>query len=161
MKNVSPLRGKGDGCPSSEGNRSLSHPGSSQKLESRMLRKRARPGSEGDGWKRVVVSIPRQPSTLLLAGYRPLLSLAVCFLHSRCAISESHACGCHSISDRRLDRPYLCERRLLMDNRRNTSFVIVITRLDPVSLAWPLPAASRCSKRLTMRHAPMRSVNAF
>ncbi len=25
MKNVSPLRGKGDGCPSSEGNRSLSH----------------------------------------------------------------------------------------------------------------------------------------
>jgi hypothetical protein len=25
LKNVSPVRGKGDGCPSSEGNRSLSH----------------------------------------------------------------------------------------------------------------------------------------
>ena len=48
-----------------------------------------------------------------------------------------------------------------MDNRRTISFVIVMASLDPVSLAWPQPAASRCSKRLTMLLGPMRSVNGF
>ncbi len=52
-------------------------------------------------------------------------------------------------------------RRLLMDNRRTISFVIGTTSLDPVSRAWPQPAASRCSPRLTMRHEPMRSVSGF
>ncbi len=52
-------------------------------------------------------------------------------------------------------------RRLLMDNRRTISFVIVIPSLDPVSRAWPRPWASRCSPRLPMRNAPMRSGNAF
>ena len=54
-----------------------------------------------------------------------------------------------------------CGRRLPMDNRRNISFAIVITNLDPVSLAWPQPAASRCSLRLTTHLEPMRSVNGF
>ena len=48
-----------------------------------------------------------------------------------------------------------------MGKRRTISFVIVITSLDPVSLTWPQPAASRCSKRLTMHHEPMRSVSGF
>ena len=57
--------------------------------------------SEGGGQKRTVfmkppevilgkseeVPAPRWPPTLLLAGYRPLLSLAVCLLHSRYALS--------------------------------------------------------------------------
>jgi hypothetical protein len=41
-----------------------------------------------------------------------------------------------------------------MGNRRTISFVIVITSWDPVSCAWPQPAASRCSPRLTMRNVP-------
>jgi len=48
-----------------------------------------------------------------------------------------------------------------MDNRRTSSFAIVRTHLDPVSLAWLQPAASRCSSRLTIHHEPMRSVNGF
>jgi hypothetical protein len=99
-----------------------------------------------------------------LAGDRPLLSLAVCLLHDRYALSSSHPCGCPHISTssyRRLDRPYRCGRRLLMDNRRTSSFVIVITSLDPVSRAWQQPAASRCSPRLPMHREPMRSVSGF
>src|SRR5260221_4624204 len=57
--------------------------------------------------------------------------------------------------------PNNCERRLPMDNRRTISFVIVMASLDPLSLAWPRPAASRCSSRLTTHHGPMRSVNGF
>src|SRR5258708_28300880 len=48
-----------------------------------------------------------------------------------------------------------------MDNRRTISFVIVMTSLDPVSLAWQQRAASRYSKRPAMRHGPMRFVNGF
>jgi hypothetical protein len=48
-----------------------------------------------------------------------------------------------------------------MDKRRTISFVIVMAGLDPVSLAWPQPVASRCLKRPPVRHGPMRSVNAF
>ena len=54
-----------------------------------------------------------------------------------------------------------CGRRLPRDNRRTLSCAIVRTNLDPVSLAWPQPAASRCSPRLTTHHEPMRSVNGF
>jgi hypothetical protein len=54
-----------------------------------------------------------------------------------------------------------CERQPPMDNRRTILFAIVITNLDPVSPAWPQPAASRCSPRLTTHHEPMRSVNGF
>ena len=48
-----------------------------------------------------------------------------------------------------------------MDNRRTISFVIVMASSDPVSLAWPQPAALRCSKRRTMLLGLMRSVNGF
>jgi hypothetical protein len=57
--------------------------------------------------------------------------------------------------------PNNCGRRLPMDNRRTISCAIVRTNLDPVSLAWPQPAASRCSPRLTTHHEPMRSANGF
>lgn len=54
-----------------------------------------------------------------------------------------------------------CERQHPMGYRRTISFVIVMASSDPVALAWPQPAALRCSKRLTMRLGPMRSVNGF
>jgi hypothetical protein len=46
-------------------------------------------------------------------------------------------------------------------NRRSISFVIVMASLDPVSLAWQQRAASRYSKRPTMRLGRMRFVNGF
>jgi putative transposase len=52
-------------------------------------------------------------------------------------------------------------KRLRMDTRRSISFAIMRASLGPVSLVWQQRAASRFSKRRIMRHAPMRSANAF
>ena len=89
-------------------------------------------------------------------------SYARCLLFSLsiCTLVESSILVSHNL----LPMPGLhnnCERQPPMDNRRTISFVIVIASSDPVSLAWPQPAALRCSKRLTMLLGLMRSVNGF
>ncbi len=46
-----------------------------------------------------------------------------------------------------------------MDTRRSTSFEIMMASLALVSLEWQQQVASRFSKRLITRNAPMPSVN--
>jgi len=48
-----------------------------------------------------------------------------------------------------------------MDKPPGISFAIMMASLDPVSLEWQQQVASRYSKHLITRNAPMRSVNAF
>jgi hypothetical protein len=96
-----------------------------------------------------------------LAGHRPLLSLAGGPSSlSMCTLGESSMWV--SLDLLPMPGPHNnCERQPPMDNRRTISFVIVMASLDPVSLAWQQRAASRYSKRPTMRLGPMRFVNGF
>ena len=89
-------------------------------------------------------------------------SFAHCLLSSFSMCNLGESCMWVSLDLRPTPGPpNNSERRLLMDNRRTISFVIVIPSLDPVSRVWPQPAASRCSPHLTTHSEPLRSVNGF
>jgi len=79
----------------------------------------------------------------LSPSHRSLLPLALRLLHCRTALPHSDSCRRYAISHGHLDRTYLFGKPPPLVWVRGISSVIVITSSDPVSLAWPHPAASR------------------